>query len=113
MKVTNEKTEKRQAYLTIELEPAEVENALEESYRQLVRKTNIPGFRKGKAPRAILERYVGKDRLFDEALNTLIPQAYEDAIKEQGIEAIAQPSIELSQNDPVVFKAVVPLSPTV
>jgi trigger factor len=113
VKVTAEKTEGRQAYLTIEIEPAEVEDALETSYQRLVKKTNIPGFRKGKAPRAVLERHIGKEGLFDEALNTLIPQAYEKAIKEQEIEPFAQPHIEIAQTDPVVFKAVVPLRPTI
>ena len=58
MKVTKDKTENSQVFLTIEMEPAEVEKSLEASYYRLVKKTNIPGFRKGKAPRAILERYI-------------------------------------------------------
>jgi trigger factor len=111
--VTREKTENSQAFLTIEMESAEVEDALEKSYHRLVKKTNIPGFRKGKAPRAILERYIGEQSLLDDALNTLVPQAYEKAIKEQEIEAIAQPQIEITQTEPVVFKAIVPLRPTV
>ncbi len=113
MKVTNEKTENRQVFLTIEMEPAEVEESLEKSYYRLVRKTNIPGFRKGKAPREILERHIGKESLFEDALNYLLPEAYEKAIKEQKIEPIAQPHIEIAQTDPVVFKATVSLSPEV
>jgi len=113
VKVTNEKTENRQAFLTIEMEPAEVEASLAKSYHRLVKKTNIPGFRKGKAPRAVLERYIGKERLLEDALNNLLPEAYEKAIKEQKIEAIAQPQIEIAQTDPLVFKATVPLTPAV
>jgi len=113
LKVTNEKTENSQVFLTIEMEPAEVEKSLEASYYRLVKKTNIPGFRKGKAPRAILERYIGKESLFEEALNNLAPQAYEKAIKEQKIEPIAQPHIETAQTDPVIFKVTVPLPPTI
>ena len=113
MKVTNEKTENSQVFLTIEMEPAEVEEALEKAYHRLVRKTNIPGFRKGKAPRAILEHYIGKENLLEDALNNLIPQAYERAIKEQEIDAFAQPHIEVTQTAPVVFKATVPVRPTV
>ncbi len=113
MKVTNEKTENRQAFLTIEMEPAEVEESLEKSYNRLVRKTNIPGFRKGKAPREILERHIGKESLFEDALNHLLPEAYEKALKEQNIEPIAQPQIEIAQTDPVIFKATVPLLPKV
>jgi len=113
VKVTNEKTENSQAFLTIEMEPAEVEESLQKSYHRLVKKTNIPGFRKGKAPRAILEHYIGKESLLEEAIDNLLPQAYEKAIKEQEIEAIAQPHIEISQTEPLVFKAIVPLPPTI
>ena len=63
MKVTNEKIENSQAFLTVEMEPAEVEKSLEESYHRLVKKASIPGFRKGKAPRPMLERYIVKERL--------------------------------------------------
>ena len=113
MKVTNEKTENRQVFLTIELEPAEVEESLEKSYHRLVKKVNIPGFRKGKAPRAVLERHIGREGLHEDALNTLVPEAYRKALKEQAIEAIAQPQIEMAQTDPVIFKAVIPLQPAV
>ena len=113
MKVTNEKTENSQTFLTIEMEPAEVEESLEKSYRRLVQRTRVPGFRKGKAPRAILERYIGKESLFEDTLNNLLPEAYEKAIEEQAIEAFAQPQIEVAQTDPLVFKAVVPLRPNV
>ncbi len=60
MKVTREKTENSQVFLSVELETAEVEESLKKSYSRLVRKANIPGFRKGKAPREILEHYIGK-----------------------------------------------------
>jgi trigger factor len=113
VKVSKEKEENRQVFLKVEMEPAEVEKYLEESYHYLVKKTSIPGFRKGKASREVLERHIGKEGLFEEALNRLLPQAYEQAIKEQGIEAFATPSIEIEQTDPVVFKATVPLRPTV
>ena len=83
MKVTNDKTENSQTFLTIEMEPAEVEESLQESYSRLVRKTNIPGFRKGKAPRDILERHIGKEALMEDTLQHLIPRAYEKAINEQ------------------------------
>jgi len=113
VKVTKEKEENCQAFLRVEMEPAEVEKYLTESYHRLVKKANIPGFRKGKAPRAILERYIGRDGLLDDALNHLLPQAYEQAIREQGIEAVGSPSIEIAQTDPVVFTATVPLRPVV
>lgn len=113
MKVTKEKTENSQAFLTIEMEPAEVEKSLTESYKRLVGRTNIPGFRKGKAPRAVLERHLGKESFLEDALKHLLPQAYEKAIKEQKIEAFAPPQIEVAQTDPVIFKATVPLPPTI
>lgn len=113
MKVTREKTENSEAHLTIEVEPTELEESLQSSYLRLVKKAKIPGFRKGKAPRLIVERYLGKESLFEDALGELIPQVYEKAIKEENIEAIAQPSIEITQTDPVVLKATVPLKPTI
>jgi trigger factor len=113
VKVTREKTEKSQVFLTIEMEAAEVEESLEQSYHRLVRKASIPGFRKGKAPRAIVERYLGRDSLFEDAVNHLLPEAYEKAVKEQEIEAIAEPQIEIAQTEPLVFKATIPVKPTV
>ena len=113
MKVTKDKIEGSQAFLTVEMEPAEVEDSLEEAYQRLVKKTNVPGFRKGKAPRVMLERHIGRESLLEDALNTLIPRAYEDALKEQEIEAFARADIEITQTEPLVFKATVPLPPTV
>lgn len=113
MKVTKEKTENSQAYLTVEMEPDELENALQHAYQHMVKNTSIPGFRKGKAPRAILERHVGKEAMMEHAINDMIPEAYDKAIIEQGLEPIAQPQIELERVEPVVFKAIVPLPPTV
>jgi trigger factor len=113
LKITKEKEENRQAFLTVELEPAEMEEALQDSYKRLAQRAEIPGFRKGKAPRAIVERHLGRGRLVEEAVNKVVPQAYEQALKEQEIEPFAQPEIELTQADPVIFKATVPLEPTV
>ncbi len=113
MKITNEKTENCQVFLTVEIEPAEMEEPLEASYRRLAKKANIPGFRKGKVPRAILERYMGRESVLEDALKQLVPQAYEKAIKEQEIEPFAQPDIEITQADPVIFKAIVPLPPAI
>ena len=113
MKVTNEKIEDSQAFLSIEMEPAEVEESLEEAYHRLVKETDVPGFRRGKAPRAILERYLSRESLLEDALNNLLPKACKKAIEEQKLEAIASPSIEIAQTDPVIFKAIVPLRPTI
>lgn len=113
MKVNNEKTENSQAYLTIEMEPSEMEASLEKSYRRLVKRVDVPGFRRGKAPRAVLERHIGYDSLLQDTVDELVPEAYEKAIKEQAIEAIARPQIEVVQTDPIIFKAVVPLKPVI
>jgi len=113
MKVTRDKTENSQVFLTIEMEPAEVEAGLQKSYSRLVKKANVPGFRKGKAPRNVLERYLGKDALFNDALEHLLTESYENAVREQNIEVFAQPQMEVAQIDPVVFKATIPIKPTV
>jgi len=113
VKVSREKEENRQVVLRVEMEAAEVEKYLEESYHHLVNKASIPGFRKGRASREVLERHIGKEGLFEEALNRLLPRACEQAIREQEIEAIATPSIEIEQTEPVVFTATVPLRPAV
>ncbi|TET39011.1 MAG: trigger factor [Dehalococcoidia bacterium] len=113
VKVSSERIENSQVVLQVEAEPEEVERSLEEAYRHLVKRADVPGFRKGKAPRAMLERYLGKEALLNEAVERLVPQLYSRAVEEQGIDAIAQPEIEITQTDPVIFKATVPLRPTV
>ena len=89
MKVTNEKIESRQAYLTIEMEPNEIEESAVNTYKKLVKQINVPGFRKGKAPRAVLERHVGKESMQREILDDIIPRAYDKAVEEQELEPIA------------------------
>ncbi len=113
MKVTENKTEDNQAILTIEISPDEVKSSFEKTYRRLAKRYHIPGFRKGKAPRDILERHIGKENFSDEATEELIPYACTDAIKEQGITPYARPSVEITQKEPLVFKATVPLPPKV
>jgi trigger factor len=111
VKVLSNIIENREALLTIELESAEVENHLQKSYAKIVKKTNIPGFRKGKAPRTVLEQHIGRDGLLEDALNILIPEAYKDAIKQQDVKPFAQPSIKLLKKEPVTFEARIPLPP--
>lgn len=113
MKVTREKTENSQTYLTIEMDQAALEESIEKAYRRLVQKNRVPGFRPGKTPRAVFERYFGRQRLLEEAYEQLVPEAYDRAVKEQEIEAIARPQIEITQAEPLVFKAIVPLKPTI
>jgi trigger factor len=113
LKVTNEKTENRQAYLKIEVEPSEIETSTEKAYHRLVKRVNVPGFRRGNAPRAVFERHYGKHQLFHEMLDDLVPDVYTKAIKEQNLDPVAEPQIELESEEPVIIKAVVPLKPFV
>lgn len=113
MKVTKEKTENSQAYLTVEMEPAEVEESMEKTFRKLVRVKRVPGFRVGKTPRNIFEKYYTRKSLLEDTLEDLLPDAYKKAVTEQQIEPIASPQIELTQMEPVIFKAIVPLKPVV
>jgi len=113
MKVTTETLEDSQIALNIEAEASELDKAMDEAYRRLVNKISVPGFRKGKAPRFILEQHIGKGALLEEALEQLIPRLYSEAIDLQKIEPIDQPQMEIIQTEPVVFKAVVPVKPTV
>jgi trigger factor len=113
VKVSAEKAEHSQVTMVVEMDAPEVEESVQAAYRHLVLKANVPGFRKGKAPRDVMERYFGKGYLLEHALEHLIPDACHKAISEQKIEAVAEPQIEITSVDPVVFKAVVPVRPTV
>jgi len=113
MKVSTEDMGNRQIALNIEAEDAELDKSLDEAYHHLVKEVSIPGFRKGKAPRAVLVQHVGKQSLLDEALEHLIPQLYKQAIESQEIEPIARPEVEIIKTEPVVFKATVSLKPEV
>jgi trigger factor len=99
--------------LNIEAEAEEMGRALEGTYRRLMKQTVVPGFRKGKAPRFILERHLGRTALLNDAWDRLVPELYEQAIKEQGIEAFGSPQLEITQVDPLIFKATVPVRPVV
>src|SRR5512139_95331 len=113
MKVSSEPIENSQVSLNVEMEAAEVDKYLNKAYNHLVKRVAVPGFRKGKTPRAILERHIGREILFQEALEHLIPEVYTEALESQSIDAIDQPQIELLQAEPLIFKAIVPIRPTV
>ena len=113
MKVNQEKIENKQVFLKIEIEPAELEVAMGRAYQRVVNRTKIPGFRQGKAPRSVLERYVGKEELFEEGLKIAVPDAYEKALQETNTSAFASPTIEVIETSPIIFKAIVPLPPEV
>jgi len=113
MKVSTERIPESQVVLEIEVEPERLERSLDRAYRRLAQKTEVPGFRKGKTPRHMLERYLGRDAVLQEALGLLIPEAYNQAIEEENVDAIDYPSVEVVQQEPLIFKATVPVRPSV
>lgn len=116
MKANAEKIEKNTVLMEIEVETEQFSKAMDQAYRKLVKNVNVPGFRRGKVPRSILERHIGKQALVDEAVEIVIPEAYFKAVGDTGIEPVAQPELELVQVEegkPVVFKAKVVVKPEV
>ena len=113
MKTTAERQPESQMLLQIEVEPDRVEKSVDQAYRRMVGKYRIPGFRPGKAPRVMFERYVGREALLREALERLVPEVYDEAVKEQNLDPIGQPEFEIPTMDPLTIKATVPIRPTV
>ena len=113
MNITREDMPGRQVALTIELEPEVVNGALDRAYRQMVNQVNVPGFRRGKAPRQILERYVGEEALTEKAVRNILPQTLQDAITEQHIEALDVSDFEIVSMDPLQVKVIVVQQPLV
>ncbi|WP_338824934.1 Trigger factor [Moorella humiferrea] len=116
MKATVEKLDKNQVLLEVEVEAPRVQKAIDQAYRRLVKRVNIPGFRKGKAPRFILERYIGKEPIYDEAVEIVVPPAYEEALAEHSLEPIDRPEVEIvkvEEGEPLIFKAKVEVKPEV
>ena len=112
MSVQVEKLEKSMAKLTITVEAAKFDSA----YQKNKGKIALPGFRKGKAPRAMIEKMYGTGVFFEDAANELIPEAYETAAKESELEIVAQPEIEVTQMDKgtdFIFTATVAIKPEV
>jgi len=116
MSLQIEKLEKNMAKLTIETSAEELDKAIETAYQKNKNKISIPGFRKGKVPRKMIEQMYGKGMFLEEAANILIPEAYAKALDECEEEIVSQPSIEVTQIEegkPFVFTATVALKPEV
>lgn len=116
MKVTVENGENQQVTLTIEVEAAEVNKAVDQACKRLANRVSIPGFRKGKAPRMIVERHVGKDAVLQEAFDIVAPKALSKAFDEQKIDPVTRPSVDietLEEGRDLVFKATVTPRPEV
>ena len=113
MKVLEQKNENNQEVFKVELEKAETETALEAAYGHLVKEVKIDGFRTGKAPREVLERHVGKDAIFDQAMKDSLPDLIDNMLIENKIRAYATPQVRVTSKDPVIFEATVPLPPEI
>jgi trigger factor len=113
LNVTAERIPDSQVVLTIEVDPERVEKSMEQAYRRVAPRVRIPGFRPGKAPRRVVELHLGREALLHEALDRLVPEVVEEAIKAQELDMVATPDLEITSLEPVVIKATVPIRPTV
>lgn len=116
MSVKVEKLEKNMAKLTIEVPAEEMEKATEAAYQKNKNSMSVPGFRKGKVPRAMIEKMYGKGVFLEEAANSVIPGAYEKAYDECGEDIVSSPEIDVVTLEPgqtFVFTATVALKPQV
>jgi len=116
MQVTRTPAPKSTVQLEIELPPERLERALNDAVRALARRTRVPGFRPGKAPRPVLERHLGPGVVLDEAVDHLMQDAYREAIVQEAILPLTNADVELVQAEegkPLIFKATVPVRPEV
>ncbi len=116
VKVSVEKLEGSKVALTVEAPASVVDTALDKAYKSVVKRVNVPGFRRGKAPRFILERHYGKEVLYDEAMKEALPEQYYEAVNEAKIDPVDDPQfdeVNFKQGEPLTFKATVFVMPTV
>ena len=113
MKITREDLQNREVVLTIAVTDEDVEPYIERAYKRAVGRVNVPGFRKGKAPRAVVEQFVGKHALEDDALDIMLPEVVVKAIQEQDIKQGSLPQVQVIEREPITIKATVPLTPEV
>ena len=113
VKVSTQKLPESQVLLEVEVDSDVFEKSMDKAYRKLAGRVNVPGFRKGKTPRPMLERHIGRGRIVEEAIDIAVPDAYNQAIEQEDVDAIGQPRIELVSAEPLSFKATVPVRPTV
>ena len=97
--VKSEKNEKSMHYLEFAIDKATFDEAVEKTYRKQVKNINVPGFRKGKAPKSVIEKMYGAGVFYEDAINALIPENYEAAVKEAAITPVAQPEIDVVSLD--------------
>ena len=113
MNVTRESENPTEVTLSILMDSEDEEPFLNRSYRRLAGRVRIPGFRPGKAPRSVVESHLGRATLVQEALEFMIPESLDQVLREHEIRAFTEPQLEVLDLEPVSFKAVVPLEPTV
>lgn len=116
MAVKSEQVEKNLVKLTFEVSAEKFEEGMQKAYLKNAKKISIPGFRKGKVSRAMIEKYYSASVFYDDAINYVLPEAYEAALKESGLDAVAKPEIdveEIKKGEPVVFTALVTTKPEV
>ncbi|MFN8635875.1 MAG: trigger factor [Chloroflexota bacterium] len=113
MKVAAQEIEHSQVVLDIEVEKERLDKAVDQAYKRIVQRINVPGFRKGKAPRALVERMVGREALVEDAVEQLVPVVVEDAVKQQELKMVARPNLEVVSTEPLQVKATVPIQPKV
>jgi trigger factor len=118
MQVTTERIDKKQVELTIEVDEKTFEEGLQHAYKKIVKQINIPGFRKGKVPRKIVEQRFGTEVLFEDAVDYVLPKAYMEALNnlDDDIVPVSKPEIDIVQlevNKPFIFKAKVEIKPEV
>lgn len=116
MSLQIEKLEHNMAKLTIEVSADEFKKATTEAYKKQKKSFNIPGFRKGKAPQAYIEKMYGAAIFYEEAANLIIPRAYADEMKDCDLEIVSRPEIDVVQIEkgkPFIFTAEVALKPEV
>lgn len=116
VKSSVEDLEDNKVKLSVEVEPDEIEVAVSAAYKRIAQQVNLPGFRKGKVPRKVLEARLGKGYARAEALNDALPGYYQRAIIENGVDAIASPEIDITDGEedgPLLFDAVVEVRPQV
>src|SRR5699024_1882447 len=116
MSLQVEKLEKNMAKLTIEVPAEELEKAMQNAYLRAKNRITIPGFRKGKAPRKMIEQMYGKGIFLEDAANALIPEQYSKALEECDFEIVSQPEIDVTQIEPgkaFIFTAEVAVKPEV